>query len=50
MTIASTLEDTFHVSSDDEEYLRMLREEEEFWDTHIETLLTKTPGVAVQGS
>ena len=41
-------EDTFHVSPDDEEYLQMLRAEEEFWDSHIETLLTKTPARAVQ--
>lgn len=26
----------------------MLRDEEEFWDTHVDTLLTKTPGRAVQ--
>ena len=48
MTNARPPEDTFHVSPDDEEYLRMLREEQEFWDTHIETLLTKTPARAVQ--
>ena len=48
MTTASTLGDTFHVSSDDKEYVRMLREEEEFWDTHIDTLLTKTPGPIFQ--
>ena len=48
MTDTSILEDTFHVSPDDEEYLRMLREEEEFWDGKIETLLTKTPGPAFQ--
>ena len=48
MSSATTPEDTFHVSPNDEEYLQMLREEEEFWDTHIETLLTKTPAPAVQ--
>ena len=48
MTIANASEDMFHVSPDDEKYVRMLREEEEFWDTHIETLLTKTPAPAVQ--
>ena len=48
MTDTSILEDTFHVSPDDEKYLRMLREEEEFWDSRIETLLTKTPARAVQ--
>ena len=41
-------EDFFHVKQDDEEYVQMLREEEEFWDGRIETLLTKTPGPAVQ--
>ena len=48
MTIGNAPEDTFHVSPDDEEYLEMLREEEEFWDTHIETLLTKTPRRSIQ--
>ena len=48
MTTANAPEDIFHVSSDDEEYLRMLREEEEFWDTHIDTPLSKTPRPAVQ--
>ncbi len=35
---ASPPEDTFHVRPDDEEYLRMLREEEEFWDSRGELL------------
>ena len=48
MTIASAPEDTFHVSEDDEKYVRMLREEEEFWDAHIDTPLSKTPRPAVQ--
>ena len=47
MTTANAPEDIFHVSPD-EEYLRMLREEEEFWDTHIDTPLSKTPRPAVQ--
>ena len=48
MSSATTPEDTFHVSPNDEEYLQMLREEEEFWDTHIETLLTKPPTRSIQ--
>ncbi len=48
MTNASTPEDTFHVSPDDEEYLRMLREEEEFWDARTETLLSMPPRPAAQ--
>ena len=48
MTNKSAPEDTFHVSPDDEEYLKMLREEEEFWDSRTETLLTETPRRSVQ--
>ena len=48
MTSAHTPEDTFHVNQDDAEYVKMLREEEEFWDTHIDTPLSKTPRPAVQ--
>ncbi len=39
--------DIFHVARDDG-YLRRLREEEEFWDSRIETLLTRTPRPAAQ--
>ena len=38
----------FHVSPDDEEYLRMLREEAEFWDSRTETLLSNTPRRSIQ--
>lgn len=39
--------DTFHVTRDDD-YLRRLREEEEFWDQRVETLLSRTPLPVVQ--
>ncbi|MEX0786706.1 MAG: methyltransferase [Dehalococcoidia bacterium] len=39
--------DILHTERDDR-YLAMLRAEEEFWDTHIETPLTRTPKPAVQ--
>lgn len=48
MTRASTPEDTFRVSEDDEEYIQMLREEEEFWDSRAETLLSMKPRPAAQ--
>lgn len=40
--------DKFHVSKDDEEYIQMLREEEEFWDARIDTPLAREPLPAVQ--
>ena len=48
MTAGSSSKDTLHTQRDDEEYLRMLREEEEFWDNRIETISTRTPPAAVQ--
>lgn len=39
--------DVFHVSRDDD-YLRQLRAEEEFWDRRIETPLSRTPPPMVQ--
>ncbi|MCH8815862.1 MAG: class I SAM-dependent methyltransferase [Chloroflexi bacterium] len=45
---ASSPEDVLHVQQDDEEYLKMLREEEEFWDSRTETLLTETPRRSIQ--
>jgi SAM-dependent methyltransferase len=48
LTAGSASKDTLHTQRDDEEYLRMLREEEEFWDNRIETISTRTPPAAVQ--
>ena len=48
MTNASAPQDMFHVSRDDEEYVRMLREEEAFWDTRIDTLLAREPRPSFQ--
>lgn len=41
-------QDKFHVREDDEEYIQMLREEEEFWDARIDTPLAREPMPAVQ--
>jgi SAM-dependent methyltransferase len=40
--------DIFHVTRDDD-YLRQLRAEEEFWDKRVETPLSRTPPPMVQG-
>ena len=45
---ASPPEDIFRVREDDEEYIQMLREEEEFWDARIDTPLAQEPRPAVQ--
>ena len=48
MMTASAPQDMFIVSEDDEEYVRMLREEEVFWDTQIDTPLAREPRPAIQ--
>ena len=48
MTIGDAPEDTFRVSEDDDEYIQMVREEEEFWDSRTKTLLSKAPRRSIQ--
>ena len=48
MTNANAPQDIFLVSEDDEEYVRMLREEEVFWDAQIDTPLAREPRPAIQ--
>jgi SAM-dependent methyltransferase len=48
MTSTDPIEDFLQVRADDAEYVRMLQEEEAFWDSHDETLLTHEPLPAVQ--